>query len=56
VFAGRGQRWSTGGIDGNALGPQIVTDLERGAFTVRGEPSLAVLAARPGVFGFRVAK
>jgi hypothetical protein len=44
------------GIDGNALGPQIVTDLERGAFTVRGEPALAVFAARPGVFGVRVAK
>jgi hypothetical protein len=40
------------GVDRIALGPQIVTDLECGAFTVRGEPSLAVFAARPGVFGF----
>jgi hypothetical protein len=44
------------GIDRNALGPQIVTDLERGAFAIRGEPTLTVFTARSGAFGFRVAK
>ena len=43
-------------VDHNALRSQIVTDLERVAFTVRREPSLAVFAAWPGVYGFRVAK
>ena len=53
---GAGSAGAQHGIDCDALRPQVVPHLERVAFAVGGEPSLAVLAAWPDVFGLRMAK
>jgi hypothetical protein len=55
-LSGAGSAETQDGVDRNALPPQVIPDLLSVAFAVRGEPSLAIPAARPGVFGFRVAK
>jgi hypothetical protein len=53
---GPGSARAQHGIDCDALAAQVIPDILRVELAVRGEPSLAVLAARSCVFGLRVAQ